>query len=294
MNHPDYNSPAALKEFMESKEMSMQKKFGQNFMVNPAARTSIINELDPQKDEIIWEIGPGLGCMTSEILERGADLTCFEIDKGFVVCLKEFFAEYQKTDHFRIIEGDVLKTWKKAVSLLSTEDYSNLKIKLSGNLPYNIAATFIADTITKGLNFERCVFTVQKEVAERMTASPGSKNYSAYSVLCQWAYDVKTGIELAPGNFWPRPNVASQSVIMNKKKEPLYCADPSLMVKIVHSLFLSRRKTIANNFKPVLNSNVSLDDIFTKTNISRTERAENLTVRDFLELTEICNSLGIR
>jgi len=291
MNHPDYNSPVALKEFMDSKGMSMQKKFGQNFMVNPAARTTIIDELDPKKDEIIWEIGPGLGCMTAEILERGANLTCFEIDRGFSNCIKEFFEPYKNEGRFDIIEGDVLKTWKKKVDeTVGDGDYSNIKVKLSGNLPYNIAATFVADTITKGLVFERCVFTVQKEVAERMCAKPGSKNYSSYSVLCQWLYDVKTGIELAPGNFWPRPNVASQSVIMTKKAVAEKCSNPELFVKVVHNLFLSRRKTIANNIKPMLPQGVTLDDIFNETKISRTERAENLTVKDFIELTDILES----
>ena len=294
MNHPDYNSPVALKEFMEMKGMSMQKKFGQNFMVNPAARTSIVDELDPRENEKVWEIGPGLGCMTSEILERGADLTCFEIDRGFISCLKDFFAGYSEKDRFRIIEGDCLKTWKKEIDALGDSDYSKLSIKLSGNLPYNIAATFIADTIAAGLCFERCVFTVQKEVTDRICAAPGSKNYSSFSVLCQWAYDVKGGIVLAPGNFWPMPNVSSQSVIMTRKKEPYSCSDPALFVKIVHSLFLSRRKTIANNFKPVLNNNVTLDDVFSRTTISRTLRAEDLSVSDFIELTEICVSLGVK
>lgn len=291
MTHPDYNSPVALKEFMDSKGMSMQKKFGQNFMVNPKARTTIVDELDPKKDDIVWEIGPGLGCMTNEILERGADLTCFEIDRGFIACIKEFFQDYQQNNHFRIIEGDVLKTWKK-----SYDEYKELRegqplnIKLSGNLPYNIAATFIADTIVKGLTFDRCVFTVQKEVVDRMCAKPGSKDYSSYSVLCQWAYDVKPGIVLAAGNFWPRPNVASQSVIMTRKENPYQCSNPSLFVKLVHNLFLSRRKTIANNIKPMLNAGVTVESIFAETSIDKTERAENLTIKDFIELTEILES----
>ena len=170
MQHPDYNSPSALKSFMERENMAMQKKFGQNFMINPAARSRIVDELELKEGSTVWEIGPGLGCMTEEILSKGADVTVFEIDRGFIALLKQFFEEYEKNNKFRIVEGDCLKTWKKVYKEISQGNGENGKIpdRLFGNLPYNIAATFIADTITAGLCFEKCVFTVQKEVTQRM------------------------------------------------------------------------------------------------------------------------------
>lgn len=280
MNRPDYNSPSALKKLLDENGMAMQKKFGQNFMVNPAARKRIIDELSPSEGEAVWEIGPGLGCMTEDILKRGANLTVFEIDRGFIGMLREFFSDYAKKNTFRIVEGDVLKTWKKQLQ------ESERPVKLSGNLPYSIAATFIADTITGGLVFDRCVFTVQKEVAQRMAAAPGTENYSSFSVLCQWGYDVRCGIELAPGNFWPRPNVASQSVIMTKKAVPYECKDPKMFTKLVHALFASRRKTIANNIKAVLPKGMDSEPLFAAAGVKGSDRAENLSAQDFIRLSD--------
>ena len=105
----DYDSPNALKAFLEERNLAMQKKFGQNFLINSRARKSLIDSLDIEEGTTVWEIGPGLGAMTSEILNRGAELTAFEIDHGFSAVLKELFAD--KTN-FKLIEGDVLKTWK--------------------------------------------------------------------------------------------------------------------------------------------------------------------------------------
>lgn len=284
MNHPDYNSASSLKDFLEKNGMAMQKKFGQNFMINPSARSRIVDMLEIGDGSFIWEIGPGLGCMTEEIMNRGASVKVFEIDRGFISLLHQFFESQEKDGLFSIVEGDVLKNWQKEAS----EKESN--IKLFGNLPYNIAATFIADTIAKGFTFSRCVFTVQKEVTERICAKPGSKNYSAFSVLCQWKYDVVPGLELAAGNFWPRPNVASQAVLMKRKETPLECTEPQRFVSLVHALFSSRRKTIQNNIKPVLPPQITVDEIFSRTGISPSERAENLTVADFMLLSQTISS----
>ena len=182
MKHPDYNSPQELKAVLDSKGFSMQKKFGQNFLINAAARTKLIDALDVGKETVVWEVGPGLGAMTAEILSRGSDLTCFEIDRGFASLIKDFFMDESGENRFHLVEGDVLKTWKNHL-----DSSSKLPNRFFGNLPYNIAATIIADTIENNVRFEKCVFTVQKEVAMRMCAKPGSDDFSSFSVLCQWA-----------------------------------------------------------------------------------------------------------
>lgn len=282
MNHPDYNSPSELKTFLEQAGMAMQKKFGQNFMINQSAREKIVSLLELKKDELVWEIGPGLGCMTELILFSGANLEVFEIDRGFISILKQFFEQQKK---FRIIEGDVLKNWKKAFN-------ENLQkpSKLFGNLPYNIAATFIADTITENVVFEKCVFTVQKEVAQRMAAKKGTENYSAFSVLCQWGYNVKLDIVLGSSSFWPRPTVSSQAVVMTKKEKP-FSGNSALFVKVVHALFSARRKTIQNNIKSLLPENISAENFFEKCGISKSERAENLSVEDFIRISDMLSQV---
>ena len=283
MNHPDYNSPAELKNILEQNGFSMQKKFGQNFLINADARSRLIDALDINENSKVWEVGPGLGSMTSEVLERGADLTVFEIDRGFVGLIAQFFKGFSAKDKFRIVEGDVLKTWKKQLEATALPD------RFFGNLPYNIAATIIADTIENNIRFEKCVFTVQKEVAMRMAAKPGTEDYSSFSVLCQWAYDVKPLMDLTGGNFWPKPNVDSRAVLMTKKADFPGCQNPQLFVKMQRALFSSRRKTIRNNLTGFLKNNDQALDFLNKAGIDIMKRAEVLTIPELLKLSDVIN-----
>lgn len=278
---PDYNSPLALKAFLDENGMTMQKKFGQNFLVNEAARNKIIDALDVNPGTKVWEVGPGLGSMTSEILRRGANLTAFEIDHGFARLLRQFFEEYSQKNQFELIEGDVLKTWKKYYD----DNHDKAPDRFFGNLPYNVAATIVADTINEGVRFEKIVVTVQKEVAQRMTAKEGSENYSSFSVLCQWAYDIKNVFDLAGGNFWPVPNVVSRAVLMTKKEDFPRCKDPKFFMKMIRQLFSSRRKTIRNNMLKIV-SGEKADEALAKAGISATERAENLSIEKLLLLSD--------
>ena len=286
MNHPDYNSPAALKIFMESQGFSMQKKFGQNFLVNEDARKRLVDALEVGEGVKVWEVGPGLGSMTSEILERGSDLTVFEIDKGFAGLISQFFEGYSKKGTFKLVEGDVLKTWKKQL------DENNLPDRFFGNLPYNIAATIIADTIENNVRFDKCVFTVQKEVAVRMCAQPGSEDYSSFSVLCNWAYDVKPLLDLTGGNFWPKPNVDSRAVVMNKKEGFPGCNNPKLFVRMQRALFSSRRKTVRNNLSGFLKNNDLTLQALSEAGIDPMKRAEVLTIPQMLKLSDVIDKLN--
>lgn len=286
MNHPDYNSPAALKTFMESQGFSMQKKFGQNFLINEDARKRLVDALEVGEGVKVWEVGPGLGSMTSEILERGSDLTVFEIDKGFTGLISQFFEDYSKKGTFKLVEGDVLKTWKKQL------DENNLPDRFFGNLPYNIAATIIADTIENNVRFDKCVFTVQKEVAVRMCAQPGSEDYSSFSVLCNWAYDVKPLLDLTGGNFWPKPNVDSRAVVMNKKEGFPGCNNPKLFVRMQRALFSSRRKTVRNNLSGFLKNNDLTLQALSEAGIDPMKRAEVLTIPQMLKLSDVIDKLN--
>ncbi len=283
MNHPDYNSPADLKRILDENGFSMQKKFGQNFLINGDARKKLIDFLDIDENSKVWEVGPGLGAMTNEILERKATLTAFEIDKGFVNLDSQYFSDYIKKGKFNIIEGDVLRNWKKEIS--------NMPNRFFGNLPYNIAATLIADTIEKDVRFEKCVFTVQKEVALRMTAKPNTDDYSSFSVICQWAYDITNIMDLTGGNFWPRPNVDSRAVLMTKKADFPRCENPSLFLKMQRSLFSSRRKTVRNNLSAFLGNTDKCLDALAKANIDPMKRAEVLSIDEMLNLSDIINKL---
>lgn len=285
--HPDYNSPSEIKNFLESNGLAMQKKFGQNFLINENARKRIIDALDITENSSVWEVGPGLGCMTEEILLRGASLTAFEIDRGFAECLKNFFDSY--AEKFSLVEGDVLKTWKKARAAFSEKTGKENPDRFFGNLPYNIAATLIADTIENQVRFDKCVFTVQKEVAKRMTAKPGTEDYSSFSVLCSWAYDINNVIDLAGTNFWPKPNVDSRAVLFTKKEGFPDCENPKLFCKMQRSLFSSRRKNVKNNLGIFLSSAEKAEYALDKAKIMPSLRAEVLTLEQMLVLSDVLN-----
>ena len=281
MKHPDYNSPAELKAVLDANGFSMQKKFGQNFLINEDARRRLVDALELTEGMKVWEVGPGLGAMTNTILERGADLTVFEIDRGFASLISGFFEEYSNKGSFRIVEGDVMKTWKGQYKQAGQAD------RFFGNLPYNIAATIIADTIENNVRFDRCVFTVQKEVAQRMCAKPGSSDYSSFSALCQWAYDVKPLLDLAGGNFWPKPNVESRAVVFTKKADFPCCKNPELFIKMQRALFSSRRKTVRNNLSQFLKNNDLAVSCLKKAGIDIMKRAEVLTLPELLKLSDV-------
>ena len=282
MTHPDYNSAAELKQVLDANGFSMQKKFGQNFLINQQARNKLIDALDVQEGTKVWEVGPGLGAMTSGLLEKGADLTVFEIDRGFISLISQYFDDYSQKGKFRIVEGDVLKNWYG-----QTKEGTELPQRFFGNLPYNIAASIVADTIEKGIRFERCVFTVQKEVAVRMAAKPGDADYSSLSVLCNWAYDVKNLIDLSGSNFWPKPNVDSRAVIFTKKEDFPCCTNPKLFIKMQRALFSSRRKTVRNNLQGFLNNNEKTMLCLEKAGIDPMLRAEVLTIEQMLKLSDV-------
>lgn len=285
MNHPDYNSPSELKNILEQNGFSMQKKFGQNFLINEDARNKIIDALDINENSKVWEIGPGLGSMTSGILEKGSDLTVFEIDRGFISLISQYFKTYSDKGRFRIVEGDALKNWKKQLENESIPD------RFFGNLPYNIAATLIADTIENKVRFDKCVFTVQTEVAQRMTAKPGTDDYSSFSVLCQWAYDIKNIVDLSGANFWPRPNVGSRAVLFTKKADFPCCENPAYFVKMQRALFSSRRKTVRNNLTNFLKNNDKCLEALRLADIDPMKRAEVLTISQMLKLSDVLNSM---
>ena len=294
---PDYDSPGALKLFLEARGMAMQKKFGQNFLVNRNARRRLVAALGLEAGMSCWEVGPGLGAMTADILESGAVLTAFEIDAGFSRALEGFFGDER---NFRLVQGDVLRTWK------AEYEARGAPRRLFGNLPYNIAAAIVGDFISSGLIFERAVITVQKEVAARMIAEPDSDDYSSFSVFCQWAYRVSTVMDLSGGSFWPKPNVDSRAVELVGRNDWPGCANPKLFQSSLRALFSSRRKTVHNNFKvwlaaqgphavmggqPKGDGLPDADDILRSAGIDPGARAETLPLDRFLVLSDTVAAL---
>ena len=310
----NYDSPGELKAFLKGHGMGMLKRYGQNFLINPAARLHLLDALELQRGDEVWEIGPGLGAMTAGLLERGGQVTAFEIDRAFAGVLLELFAgegtpseptgRTPNEPSFRLIEGDVLKTWQHV-------DAAGKEPILFGNLPYNIAAALLADFIEKGRFFRRMVVTVQREVASRMAALPGSPEYSSFSVLCSSVYKVTPLKVIKSSSFYPAPKVDSQGVRLD-----LFSGQnalPKLFHPLVRALFSSRRKTIRNTLSTfsasvIINSakdNISVKafvndtvaskviakdltaEVLRRSNISGERRPETLGIDDFTALAAL-------
>jgi len=269
---------------LDSLGFAMQKKFGQNFLVNEAARRRLFDLVTTEAGMSCWEIGPGFGAMTALAVDAGLDLTVFEIDHGFVRFLTSV---YGGQPGFRLVEGDFIQTWQTALATVTRPE------RIFGNLPYNAASAMIAALLETGLTPARMVFTVQKEAAERMIAKPGDKDYSAFTVLCHSLYTVRKAFDLSAAMFWPQPRVVSSVVVMDKRAECPACAGDKAFTRFTRSAFASRRKTLRNNLKAIGLSEAVLAPVFVAAGINPDIRAERLDANQLASLFEALRpSLG--
>ena len=275
----NYSSISELERVLSEHRLAMTKKFGQNFLIAPDVRERIVNLVNPQRGDDVWEIGPGLGAITHLILQKGAHVTAFEIDHGFASVLRsEAFAD----EDFTLVEGDALETVFERDKTFSS---------IVGNLPYNVGSQIIARLIENSYLPERMVFTLQKEVADRMAAEPGSAAYSSFSVLTQLDYTNSTAFTIRSGSFYPAPNVDSAVVVMNKRSKSLIPdEDRAFFLSMVRALFAQRRKTIRNNLlsSPLFSSKgkAPIEGAFRDSSLTGTERAEILSFGTLVSLME--------
>ena len=238
----NYDSPKEILTLLNERGLRPTKKFGQNFMISRAAREKVLSYVDIKAGEYVWEIGGGLGAMTSMALEQVAKsgrLTVFEIDRGYIDFLKEQFGSHAG---FQIIAGDMVKTWKAVCDAHGRPDV------IFGNLPYNSASAMITQLIEGDCLASRMVFTVQKEMGLRIAAKPGSADYSSFSVLCQLSCDVAYQGDLKSGSFYPVPEVVSGIVTFIPKPGFRSWATPQVL-KAIRDMFAARRKTLLNNLR---------------------------------------------
>ncbi|WP_169730430.1 16S rRNA (adenine(1518)-N(6)/adenine(1519)-N(6))-dimethyltransferase RsmA [Salinispira pacifica] len=218
----------------------MQKRFGQNFMINPDMRKKVVDCLPPVEGREVWEIGPGIGALSRELLDRSARVTMFEIDRGFIALLKELFKADIHNGSLRIVEGDASKT------LFSQPERPGMII---GNLPYNVGSGIISRLLTSGFHDLPMVFTLQKEVVERICANPGTPRYGSFSVLAQYAMECRNAGNISPGSFYPAPEVSSAILRMTPEKTSCGARELAILDAVLRTLFHNRRKTLANNIK---------------------------------------------
>ena len=235
MNH---NSPAAVRAELSRRKVEPKKRWGQNFMVNPRTRRKLVETLAIGEGETVWEIGPGLGALTAELMPRCARLILFEIDHGLIRHLSEEFGDHS---HVQIVAGDFLRTWQQARADHGAAD------RVVGNLPYRSASAFIAALLEHNALPAHGVFTVQKELADRIVAQAGSRNYSSFSVLCQCLSEVRSYGELAPGTFYPAPEVTSAVIGLRPGGSARHVRNRDVLFALIRAAFQARRKTLRNN-----------------------------------------------
>jgi 16S rRNA (adenine1518-N6/adenine1519-N6)-dimethyltransferase len=273
----DYSSISSITRLLEENGLSMTKKFGQNFLVSMSALDRITVLSGACEGMRVWEVGPGIGALTTKLLQTGAEVTAFEIDHGFCRILRE--QAYVDVPNFKLVEGDALKNWKTEWETQGTPDI------ICANLPYNVGSIFIASVIENRCLPQTMVFTLQSEVVERICAKQTDDAFSGFSILTGIDYENTDAMRLRSGCFFPSPNVDSSVVVMRKRENPLVPdAEARDFLELVRILFAQRRKTVKNNLKATGKSSADIDRALTECGISQTERAEKLSVGQILAL----------
>jgi 16S rRNA (adenine1518-N6/adenine1519-N6)-dimethyltransferase len=283
----NHDSPAEIRATLERLGLRPHRRWGQNFLINPHARARIAEILDPDATDTVWEVGPGLGALTAELLRRAYKVLAFELDWGLIRFLQADLAEEGR---FELVPGDVLKTWRPELKR------RGLPERIAGNLPYASASALIGDLAEANARPPRMVFTVQRELAQRMTAAPGGKAFSSFSVLCQVTYRVEPRMELNPGSFYPAPEVSSTVVLLTPREDLPQPGDRRQFVRLVRALFASRRKTIWNN---LLAGGFARGDreqpvraALAASGVDPRQRGEALAPEQFVELSDRLAKLG--
>lgn len=286
-----YDSPIAITALLKQEELSMTKKFGQNFLISRSVREKIAALLDVQQSQTVWEIGPGIGAITSLFLEQGANVTAFEIDHGFCRILGEQAFADEPT--FRLIAGDALKTLPAQLAKEGSPD------RLCGNLPYNVGSVVIAKVLESDYRPPVMVFTLQKEVVDRLCAHPQSKDWSSFSMLAQMDYEVKPAFSINSGAFYPPPKVTSSTVLFTLREQSLV---PDHLRKtfllVIRELFAQRRKTVKNNLLSgkigAMVGKGGVESLLDASHVDPSARAEALVWDDFIALSESLSSCQAR
>ena len=271
----DYSSVSSITRLLQDNGLNMTKKFGQNFLISMGALDRITSLCGAASGKRVWEVGPGIGALTSRLVASGADVTAFEIDHGFCRILRE--QAFVDVDDFTLVEGDALKTWKEVWASQGTPDI------ICANLPYNVGSIFIASLIENRCLPPVMVYTLQSEVVDRICAKEGSEDYSGFSILCSIDYENSSAFKLGSGCFFPPPNVDSSVVVMKKRENPLVPDEDAVkFLELVRILFAQRRKTVKNNLKAIGKTSAEIDAALNASDIAQTERAERLNVRQIL------------
>ena len=273
------------KFIMKKYNIRANKSLGQNFLIDDNVIEKIINGSDVSKNDLVIEIGPGLGTLTKFLLEKAYKVICVELDNKMLDILNDRFKLY---NNFEVIHNDILKLDLKSLIEKEKQDNNIKNIKIVANLPYYITTPIIMKLLEDELDLTSITVMIQKEVADRLIATPGDKETGAITYSVYFYADSKSILEVPKNSFIPEPKVTSEVIKLNIRKEPpVNVKSKKIMFKIIKCAFLQRRKTLLNsltNSKVFLNKDEGIS-ILNKLNLPEDITPEKLTLQDFADIT---------
>ncbi len=283
MAEPVLGNPQNTIEILKKYNFTFQKKYGQNFLIDTHVLDKIIRAAGIQKEDFVLEIGPGIGTMTQYLVQAAGKVAAVEIDRALIPILEDTLSEY---GNVRIINEDVLKM---DLGKLAEEESGGRPMKVVANLPYYITTPIIMGLFERHIPIESITVMVQKEVADRMQAAPGTKDYGALSLAVQYYAEPYIAAFVPPNCFMPRPKVGSAVIRLNcHKKPPVWVKDEELLFRIIRASFNQRRKTLANGLSNAPDLAVSKEliiDSIKKMGKGASVRGETLTLEEFAGLS---------
>ena len=279
------SNPQETIKVIQENGFTFHKKYGQNFLIDSHVIDKIISVADLDKNSRVLEIGPGIGTLTQYLAEAAGEVVAVEIDDKLIPILSKTLAEY---DNVRVIHGDILKQDTEKI-------FGGAPFKIVANLPYYITTPIIMNLLESGVPAQSITVMIQKEVALRMQASPGSKDYGALSLAVQYYCSTEIVANVPPNCFIPRPNVGSCVIRLNRYAEPpVKVRDPEKMFRIIRAAFNQRRKTLAN---AVSHGSITCEngatagrervtEVLREMGLSETIRGEAMTLPQFAEFSD--------
>lgn len=279
------SNPQKTIEVIKKYEFAFQKKFGQNFLIDSHVLDKIIAAADITKDDCVVEIGPGIGTLTQYLAEAAREVISVEIDKMLIPILEDTLSAYPNVT---VINQDILKV---DLEKLVQEHNGGKPVKIVANLPYYITTPIIMGLFEKHVPVTSITVMVQKEVAQRMQAGPGTKDYGALSLAVQYFAEPYIAANVPPNCFMPRPKVGSAVIrLTSHEVPPVQARDEAMMFRVIRASFNQRRKTLVNGLNNAPDIPYSKDQILEalrKMNLSESIRGEVLTLEQFAQLTDL-------
>ena len=292
MKEPTLGNPQNTIEVLQKYNFSFQKKFGQNFLIDTHVLDKIIQSANITEDDMVLEIGPGIGTMTQYLAQAAGKVIAVEIDKNLIPILEDTLSGY---DNVRVINEDVLKLDLKKIA---DEENNGKPVKVVANLPYYITTPILMHLIESKIPFAEFVVMMQKEVADRISAEPNSKAYGSLSIAVQYYMTAKVAFIVPRTVFVPAPNVDSAILKMTRREQPLVeVKDEDFLFRVAKASFVHRRKTLWNNLTNHFGKSEEVKSKLEKAleiaDIKPSIRGEALSISDFAHLSDALREAGL-